>query len=431
MDKQINRFDRFLWVFLLINPFLDVITGVYINLREHVTGVAFKTLAVPVTPGLVVRTAMLLVFAAYLLSRRSRTGLLTLAGVAAAWALSVASEYFVFGSLALFSDMQYIARFAFNLAALLAYGVSLRGREDANALLERAARVTLLVFSLTILLSVLFGVGYSTYTDRFGFRGSRGFFYAGNDVSAAMLLLLPLAFSSWLELPREASAGRKLLYVLTPAFTCAALCLLGTKTAFLAVAVSAAFFLIYTLAAPGRRTRFPRTVLVLAAAAAVLALLSLGSATSVPELIAKSFTMTGNIAQQENVGTALLSGRPARVLEALRLWRSGGVFAWLFGTGRGLHGAILEMDVFELLVYYGVVGGTALAWYWLRELWRFVLAFFRRLRGSLPAASCLLALVLGCAYLFLAGHVLFSVTSGFYLAMLLLYGEALARQDAA
>ena len=107
------------------------------------------------------------------------------------------------------------------------------------------------------------------------------------------------------------------------------------------------------------------------------------------------------------------------------------MFAWLFGTGRGLHGAILEMDVFELLVYYGVVGGTALAWYWLRELWRFVLAFFRRLRGSLPAASCLLALVLGCAYLFLAGHVLFSVTSGFYLAMLLLYGEALARQDAA
>ena len=429
MDKQINRFDRFLWVFLLINPFLDVITGVYINLREHVTGVAFQTLAVPVTPSLVVRTAMLLVFAVYLLRRRSRAGLLTLAGVAAAWLLSVASEYFVFGSLALFSDAQYIARFAFNLAALLACGESLRVRADTKALLERAARVTLLVFSLTILLSVLFGVGYSTYTDRFGFRGSRGFFYAGNDVSAAMLLLLPLAFSSWLELPRQSPAGKKLLYVLTPALTCAALCLLGTKTAFLAVGVSAAFFLIYTLAAPGRRTRFPRTVLALAAAAAVLALLSLVSATSVPELIAKSFTMTGSIAQQEDVGTALLSGRPARVLAALRLWLSGGVFAWLFGTGRGLHKAILEMDVFELLVYYGVAGGAALAWYWLRELWRFVLAFFRRLHSSLPAVSCLLALALGCAYLFLAGHVLFSVTSGFYLALLLLYGEALIRQN--
>ena len=119
----------------------------------------------------------------------------------------------------------------------------------------------------------------------------------------------------------------------------------------------------------------------------------------------------------------MLSGRQNKLGSAFQDFREGGVYKWLFGITRGSQKAIIEMDVFEVLFYYGLVGAVFMLWPYLKLGFGFVLKFIKERTMVAFAVFCSLSL---CAfYLFMAGHILFSVTSGFYFSFILLYGKLL------
>ena len=427
-ERLTARMEKAFWVYLFCNPLLDIFNGFYINVIRGIAVYDARHLtSLGVTPSLVVRMVVLLAFCVYLLLVRERGAARLVLPIGAAFLLSLLSEYLFTGAVAFFTDLQYIAKFVFNLLVIPVYARVFsaewdRGGRPFAARLDTLLCATAIILSVSILLPALFRVGYSTYADRLGYRGWCGFFYAANDVTAVLVLLLPLTLGMAM---RGGAARAPALPVAAAALTANTLLVIGSKTAFLAFAASFALLLFYAAAASLKRRSAAlwRGLGVSAlAAAAVFGLLMLLSGGALWETIRVSLGVTGELAEREGAEIALLSGRGAKLRDHLAAFRSGGALVWLFGMGRGSRETVLEMDVPEVLFYYGVFGLGAMLWFYVRMALEFLRDLFRRCDVTAFAAFTALALVFG--YLLVAGHVLFTVTSGFYFSLTILCARA-------
>ena len=167
-----HRFEQFFLLFLFINPLLDLIYGVQIYILNGAQGMV-GSFQLEVTPrvglSLLIRMAVLLAMAAYLLLIRDRQAILAGAGILASFAFTAILAHSR-GNYNISEDITGVARFSFNIAAIFTY--SHIRRRSAGAVISW----TLLVFSLGILIPCALGIGFYTYADAFGLRGCRGFF---------------------------------------------------------------------------------------------------------------------------------------------------------------------------------------------------------------------------------------------------------------
>ena len=245
MRKAADKLEQFFWLFLWINPFLDIGNGLFIMAMEGLYDKTWEQIDLALTPSLLIRMAVLLLFGLYILIAWDKRALLAMAPIGAVWVLSVVGQFiWPMKRYSLFTDIQYIARFGYNLAALYIYWRVFQhkklSREKLLARLNNIITFSLAVLSTSILLSYIADMGYTTYADRFGLRGTRGFFYSGNDITAVLMALLPVAVCSFLMLDRRKAGRTHYFYcAYSPAAVIATLCLIGTKTAF--AAVGAAF----------------------------------------------------------------------------------------------------------------------------------------------------------------------------------------------
>ena len=421
MEKLITRLERFFMLFLFINPFLDLLAGVYLNLAQ--------TYSLPsITPSLIIRMGVLALFALYVILRRHWRSAMVMVPLAAAWLLSLLGEVIYYYGIDLFQDLQYIVRFAFNIAVILVYALVFKHsglhRKELFNRLNQALVFAANLLAGSIVLSYIFGMGASTYGDRFGYRGTRGFFFSGNDITAVLMLLLPMTFCFVYQLSRRAGWKRILWHVAAPSFTLVALLLIGTKTAFLAIGGAVAAMLgyaIYALIKEKNRLILIRFGWVCLGFALVFGFLMLISQASLASDIRKSLTITSSIYADSGLTSTLVSGRQHKLQKALSMMKKTSPYAFLFGMGRGTQPKVIEMDIFEVMAYYGLFGTVAMLWLYLKLGLGFVFKAFKRFDLTGLALLCSLGLCVG--YLTIAGHVLFSVTSGFYFALILLYAQ--------
>ncbi len=432
-NQLTKKLDRFFLAFLMINPFLDVISGVYIKVLETVTEQSFDAISTPMTPSLVIRMAVLLLFGLSALISFDKKAIGAALPVGLAWVMSVIGEAIFFYSFNLYTDVQYIARFCYNLAVILVYMAVFRrmgiSKQELCRKLCDVLCFSLLLLSSTIVISYIFGMGYTTYADRYGYRGTRGFFYSGNDITAILMAGLPVIMCAFMQLSSP-SRKRYASYALSGSLTAICLMLIGTKTAFIAVIGASAVMICCALwrFSKGDRAPFRRLLVLLAVSLFIFALMALFSSESVFAEIRTSFMSTGNTMEKEGAATALLSGRQTKLKDALKSFLEGGVYTYLFGVGRGTRSAIIEMDLFEVVIYYGAFGALCMLWLYLKLGLGYVINFFKnlgQLQNDLMPIACLLSLGLCAGYLIIAGHILFSVTSGFYFSYMLIFGQVL------
>lgn len=435
MRKLTDKLEQFFWLFLFINPFLDIGNGLFIMFMENLYDKTWEQINLPFTPSLLIRMAVLALFGIYILAAWDKRALLTIVPIGITWALSVLGQYlWPTNRFSLFTDLQYVARFGFNLVVLFVYWrVFQHKKEPKEKLLQRLNGIfvfSLAAISSSILLSYLGGVGYTTYADRFGLRGTRGFFYSGNDITAVLMLMLPVAICAFLLLDRKKTSRAKYCYyAYASAATIATLCLIGTKTAFAAVGAAVGGLLVYALFLLWKKKdKLPalRIGVIVLTCLLILGFLALFTDSLFSD-IGESLSNTSNIMQREGMTTALLSGRQNKLSDAFQDFRQGGPYKWAFGITRGSQSAIIEMDVFEVVFYYGLLGALCMLWPYLKLGFGYVIRFFKDCH--LLSFSVLISLGLCAAYLVMAGHVLFSVTSGFYFSFMLLYGKLLYSKD--
>lgn len=427
MTKPVKLLNKFLLFFLFANPFLDIISGLYIMILQNTTGTKLAAMVNPVTPSLVIRMAVLLVFAVYVLIRKDKTAILTAIPIAAAWALSVLGEFLFAESFKLYTDMQYIAKFCFNIAAALVLLRLFRDfdlkRDGLLSLLNRIINFTLLLLAGVLVVCYIFGFGYYTYGDRFGFFGFRGIYYSGNDITAVFMALLPISVGAFIK--NGSSRPRDLIIpCLAPVLTFESLLIIGTKTAFISVIGTAAVLFIwclYKFFVKKEKQPIMRFGVLVIAFALVFALLLLFSDSGLIEDISQSIDHTGMVFEDTNLTSTILSGRHVKLNHAFEQYKSGGIFRWIFGIGRGTQLQVIEMDIFEVVIYYGIFGAVAMLWLYLKLGTDFLRSFFKNVNTM---GICLfVAIGMTTAYMAMAGHVLFSPTSGFYYVLILAYAK--------
>lgn len=435
MQKITDRLEQFFWLFLFINPFLDIGNGLFIMMMESLYDKTWEQINLAFTPSLLIRMAVLALFAAYILMAWDKRALRSIVPIGAVWVLSVVGEFiWPMRRYSLFTDMQYIARFGYNLVVLFIYWrVFQHTKLHRDKLLRQINGI--IVFSLTalstsVLLSYIFGVGFTTYADRFGLRGTRGFFYSGNDVTAVLMVLLPVAICAFLMLDRKKTGWAKYIYyAYSSAATIATLFLIGTKTAFAAVGVAVVGLLgfsVYLCWKKKDKLPLVRIGVIALFCALLLGILALTSGSLFKD-ISESFNTISEVNRRDGAMTALLSGRQTKLANAFDDFRHGGIYKWLFGITRGSQSVIIEMDVFEVLFYYGLIGAFFMLWPYLKLGFGYVARFFKNC--NILSFAVLLSLGLCAVYLIMAGHILFSVTSGFYFSFMLLYGKLLFSKD--
>ena len=461
-NRITKALEKLFWVYLFINPVLDIVNGFFIrnNMQVGILDVEFVS-TLGVTPSLIIRMLFLVVFVLYIFLVNDRYSILTAIPIGLAWVMSIVSEYRWTGGLNFFIDAQYMARFCYNIVLFMVYSRVFARRwgydgKDLQAELDTVVAYTLILLSVSILIPAIFGIGYNTYADRLGYRGNRGFFYAGNDVTAIMAVLMPISIAKVLRGRAEAAKmSGKPSFCFAPALGAAlstnAMLIIGSKTAFLAVLITYAAIGIYVIVTCIRQkspAMLRDLLLILAIFAVVFLILNLISAlktrsvlrelgeevgpfrlidifrySGTYQAIQDSAAATEIIAENEGFENAMFNGRTVKLADQFVKFRSGGILVWIFGLGRGSQEVIIEMDIFEVLCYYGVFGVVVMLWLYVRLAVEFVRNLFRKFDLTAFASFIGLAIVVG--YLVIAGHVLFSVTSGFYLSFAILYSRVL------
>lgn len=457
-----DRLEKlFIW-YLFANPLFDIVNGLFIFLTNNF-GTHINSWQFPITPTLLVRLLFLGLMGIYILLRNDWKALRTLVMIGVVGIVStVIAVFWIRNGYNTFTDMQYIARFLYNVAALLVYTKSLtcsgrQKRSDVMAILRRfftwsalvVAGSIILCFVLSSILSVR--IGFFSYADRFGYRGASGFYYAANEATAILMLLLPLTIYDFLQIPLAGYKDTKNWpKFLAPALTLNAMLLIGTKTAYIAILLSAiAITAFYAWQSYRNRPReaLRRFAVLLAVIFLIFLLLSLcglaGDLLVSLGVISKiaeedpnerDLSHIEDLAQRESIRNShwlvrlLLSGRQYYLGKTASAWARGGPLSWAFGVGRSSQIHTIEMDLFEMLFYYGIIGFIILMLPYAVPLWRLVKNLFKN-KPHLLSFSILLALGLTFFYAAIAGHVLFSVTGGFYFVMIMVYGDFFFRAE--
>ena len=189
MQKVTNKLEEFFWLFLFINPFLDIGNGLFIMVMEGLYDRTWEQINLAFTPSLLIRMTVLVLLGLYLLLSWDKRALLTIVPIGVVWA-----PFGGWADLLANGPIQPLYRFAvhcphlgYNLVALFVYWRVFQhkklSRERLLHQINRVITFSLAVLSTSILVAYAAGMGYTTYADRFGLRGTRGFFYSGNDIT--------------------------------------------------------------------------------------------------------------------------------------------------------------------------------------------------------------------------------------------------------
>lgn len=224
---------------------------------------------------------------------------------------------------------------------------------------------------------------------------------------------------------RGKNIKRTALYALAGGLGANALMIIGSKTAFIAVAVTYAVMFVvalWSILKEEKKQGAIGFVISFGSALCIFGVLMLLSGMELWYSIVDSFNVTGELAENEGVETAIFSGRQYKLSEHLTQFKASGPIVWLFGLGRGSQAEILEMDVFEVVFYYGIFGTVAFLWLYAKSAVDFLTRFFKK--PDIITLALFAAIGMCVGYLIIAGHVLFSVTSGFYFVFVIIYSRA-------
>jgi hypothetical protein len=420
--------EKLLVLYIIINPLIDFFTGLYIKEILGATELDVANAEFSSTPGLYIRLAMLAVFGIYILMRREKVAIGTLVIMGLAFCASIGVLLLTGANLSLGTDVKYFIKYCYNIAMMFAYISLFRSLcHDKTVFVEKLfgiVRYTCIICSLGILIPYIFHLGFYTYADQLGYRGCRGYFYSGNDITAVLTVTLPIAVASFVDLKDNLFSKKSIIAVLAPAMATVSLLLIGSKTAFIAAIGTCALILLFAVITIRKNGSRRVTKLLWLLLVILIIFLILGCIVSFSRLygdISVSFDAPSSVAEEEGIEVAVLSGRTTKLQQQVHRFEWGGPITWLFGIGRSSVEYIIEMDLFEVVIYYGIVGAAAMLWIYIWAAIEFIKAFLKK--PDLIGFAFFMALGMTLGYLTLAGHVLFTVTSGQYFVLAIAFSR--------
>lgn len=421
-SRDFEKFTRIFILYLLLNPLIDLIGGVFINI--------IKT-DFPITPGTAIRMAFMVFMGIYLIYRKDFRDIRYIILMLFAWGLNVVGQMFFDINKSLMSEAQYFARYLYNIIIIFVYEIVLKDMKLRSSDWKAGFLDTIVTsgvfYALVIIISFVTQTGFSTYAKG-AEVGTKGFFNAGNDITAVLSIIFPIAMYQFISLQgRQRSILGRVLSYLAPIFIASSMVMLATRIAYASLVFSVIAFGVFLIfkSLKGQRKTFLYLSIGIAIAVGAIFVTPGGS-----KAISDSYErQKQNIGErQDEVITYVLSARNYKLQKAFEQYKSSNAYIKIFGTGRGSQQYTIEMDFFEVFIYYGIAGAILLLYPYLKRGIQFFIYSVKNI--ELENYALFLAMGIGAGTAFLAGHVLFSATAGIYLslAMAFAYNKVLISQ---
>lgn len=383
--------NKVIFISIICLPILDIAT--------------FFTINLPISIGIIVRTALLIFLLIHLVRHFSATYfpiLIALISISITFMLNffMKENFFIYAETTFLFKTMYLLMMLYMVIYLRAHQLV------KKSTLFRATTIASLLIGITYWMALLTGTSRASYhTIQNGFSG---WFFSANELSVISLILLSLSLIIFQEKKSLSTASTYIILVST-------LPLIGTKTALyggLMLILAYIFFEVFTWLCRGNVLQKSQ-----------LAVIMIGFIFFIPVFITDeqhSQATEQEIQQTRPLPTEnLLSSRDIYLENTRHDYAQAHLTRKLFGLGLGgdyeIAPKTIEMDFHDLFFSYGISGGIA----FLFVAWMLVKTLRPRI-WTVTVPFILTSILLCLAIAALAGHVLFAPAVMSYLALLLL-----------
>jgi O-antigen ligase like membrane protein len=300
------------------------------------------------------------------------------------------------------------------------YEKGIIGIKDLNLILK----INLGLFPLSIIVPKILGLGSSVYSNGSGYKA---FYNANNDLNIVLLVLL--IFTLEMLLDNIKNVGRALTYGTIILLLLIVLLLIGSKSSMF---FSTLILFIYLIRAMSKNSLVNNLKIIILISIVVYSLSNILMSFYRDEISLiierQKYFYETQVIKGNDIVTFLLTGRNEFLIASLNAFLKESLLPIkiVFGLGKYEHSVlsgtefgrdhlIIEMDFFDVLFSYGLLGTLILYGYFftifLSSLYKKESHFF----------FAYLSYVVIAIFSFLGGHVIFSALSGSFLALICCY----------
>lgn len=232
-----NYFPHFLLLFIVFQPILDLLTSFSIYV-----------LHMSATVGIVVRFAFMLLALGYLLLHHKQQGakkyILYLCLFGIVLAIGLVNNLMVKSPVSFGEEVKFILKSVYPIVLLFGYIIALKELKNNDFAFHKIITYFLyatLILSISIIAAMATGTDFPSYPN--SKIGSRGWFFAGNDLSSIFAIMFPIVV---LYSVHKTTSFSKVYYWIPTVLAMYASIMIGTKVGYGAIVITlgiALFFL--------------------------------------------------------------------------------------------------------------------------------------------------------------------------------------------
>ncbi len=232
-----NYFPHFLLLFIVFQPILDLLTSFSIYV-----------LHMSATVGIVVRFAFMLLALGYLLLHHKQQGakkyILYLCLFGIVLAIGLVNNLMVKSPVSFGEEVKFILKSVYPIVLLFGYIIALKELKNNELAFHKIITYFLyatLILSISIIAAMATGTDFPSYPN--SKIGSRGWFFAGNDLSSIFAIMFPIVV---LYSVHKTTSFSKVYYWIPTVLAMYASIMIGTKVGYGAIVITlgiALFFL--------------------------------------------------------------------------------------------------------------------------------------------------------------------------------------------
>lgn len=221
-EKIKNNISNIIAIFILLQPFLDLLTGICVN-----------TLKIDITIGVVIRMLFLGVICLIALFVYKKKKLLIPYSIIFIYFVLFIIGMIIYKDSSLLPEIKNLARvFYFPILLITLYSI----REEIK-ISNLTLLTTLLLYLVFLFVPTLFGLGYKSY--QITKEGTLGFFNSANEISGLISILTPIMFLIFYQSRKRAPIlGLFIVYL-------SVILMLGTKTPLLSLGITLGISMLY------------------------------------------------------------------------------------------------------------------------------------------------------------------------------------------
>ncbi|HFJ9439252.1 MULTISPECIES: O-antigen ligase family protein [Bacillus] len=237
LKQTANSFPHFLLLFIVFQPILDLLTSFSIYV-----------LHMSATVGIVVRFAFMLLALGYLLLHHKQQGakkyILYLCLFGIVLAIGLVNNLMVKSPVSFGEEVKFILKSVYPIVLLFGYIIALKELKNNEYAFHKIITYFLyatLILSISIIAAMASGTDFPSYPN--SKIGSRGWFFAGNDLSSIFAIMFPIVV---LYSVHKTTSFSKVYYWIPTVLAMYASIMIGTKVGYGAIVITlgiALFFL--------------------------------------------------------------------------------------------------------------------------------------------------------------------------------------------